>query len=249
MPTPDSRPKYIAGNHNGEFEGKSCEERPSLRTFFGSNGIVQSKTKFVICVGITLALGFVFALAFLVALLFTTSKILPFLELSVPRDAIHMAQQRSSSFKSGTSLRCGKSAAEARAADCVFDLMSAAWLPLEYFDSELNAEFMELGPWDFYMSNSTEWDLRNTPEQERFQLPTVEAIGDSAELLWTSRRFHIMHCIFGWKMMHRAIEKSWKIEGALATYHHTEHCSTTLANTSVPLDAIMTRVEISFPTC
>lgn len=58
-----------------------------------------------------------------------------------------------------------------------------------------------------------------------------------------------MHCIFAWKLMHRSVERGWKLEETTGKYHHTEHCSRTLANTSVPLDAIVTRVEMSFPAC
>lgn len=49
--------------------------------------------------------------------------------------------------------------------------------------------------------------------------------------------------------MHRAIERGWKMESSLVTYHHTEHCLDTLANTSVPLNEVITRVEILYPAC
>lgn len=39
------------------------------------------------------------------------------------------------------------------------------------------------------------------------------------------------------------------MESSLVTYHHTEHCLDTLANTSVPLNEVITRVEILYPAC
>ncbi|RMZ72441.1 Major facilitator superfamily transporter [Pyrenophora seminiperda CCB06] len=110
------------------------------------------------------------------------------------------ALQPPSGYKAGTAQLCGNSPAEASAAGCVFDLMTVSWLPLECYDGELTTQFMEEGPWNFYLSNSTR----------------PEALPE---------------------------------ESSLATYHHTEHCSDTLANTSVPLEAVITRVELSYPAC
>ena len=156
------------------------------------------------------------------------------------------ASQAPSGFKAGTAQLCGKSPEEAEAAGCVFDLMTVSWLPLECYDGELTTQFMEEGPWDFYLSNSTRPEA--LPE-ERVKIPSVEAISKTTELMWTDRRFHVLHCIYNWKMMHRAIERGWKMESSLATYHHTEHCASTLANTSVPLASVVTRVELSYPAC
>lgn len=154
--------------------------------------------------------------------------------------------QTSASYKAGTAQPCGSSPVEAKAAGCVFDLMTVSWLPLECYDSELTAQFMEEWPWKFYLSNST---LPEAPPESREEIPSLEAISSTTELMWTDRRFHIYHCIYGWKMMHRAVERGWKMESSLTSYHHTEHCSDTLANTTVPMDAVVTRVELSYPAC
>jgi len=100
---------------------------------------------------------------------------------------------------------CGNSSEEARAKDCIFDLTVAAWIPYDCYDEEISKEFMALGPWDFYESNSTEWDLRDAPASQRVLLPDVDAISDSSENMWTNRRYHIVHCLYAWKMKDRAV--------------------------------------------
>ncbi|KAL1640936.1 hypothetical protein SLS58_006552 [Diplodia intermedia] len=149
-------------------------------------------------------------------------------------------------YKAGTAQPCGSSPAEAEAAGCIFDVMTVSWLPAECYDGELTAQFIEDGPWTFYLSNST---LPEAPPHEREAIPSLDAVGRTTELMWTDRRFHVYHCIYGWKMMHRAVERGWKMESSLASYHHTEHCADTLANTTVPMDAVITRVDLSYPAC
>ena len=50
-------------------------------------------------------------------------------------------------------------------------------------------------------------------------------------------------------MMHRALERGGVLESGLSSYHHTEHCTDALMNTSIPLDAVVTTVSIEFPDC
>ncbi|GAB7355661.1 hypothetical protein MBLNU459_g6372t2 [Dothideomycetes sp. NU459] len=45
------------------------------------------------------------------------------------------------------------------------------------------------------------------------------------------------------------VKRGWKMGGELASFHHTEHCSQALSNTSVPMDAIITKTNVQFPTC
>lgn len=40
----------------------------------------------------------------------------------------------------------------------------------------------------------------------------------------------------------------WKIGAELPSHHHTEHCSQALSNTSVPVDASITKTNVHFPT-
>ncbi|KAL1632402.1 hypothetical protein SLS56_003644 [Neofusicoccum ribis] len=242
MPRASSLPKYSQLSLD-EDEGKL--ERPRLPR-------PANTIKYALGVTALGLLAFAAVLLLLLSLCVLTAlilpRILPNLSLScdAPSHGDAQALQAPTGYKAGTAQPCGNSPAEAEAAGCVFDLMTVSWLPLECYDGELTAQFMEEGPWTFYLSNSTRPEA--LPE-EREQIPSLEAISRTTELMWTDRRFHIYHCIYGWKMMHRAIERGWKMESSLATYHHTEHCSDTLANTTVPMEAVITRVDLSYPAC
>ncbi|CCF33854.1 hypothetical protein CH063_05961 [Colletotrichum higginsianum] len=253
----ESQPQYSPGDVNGDFhhpradgsESSSCcwyaaPNRKRRREYL-TYAVLAIAATFIIPA--LLALGVSVGVIVIWPILQTMAASLPNQTAAVA--APSLLQTSPGAFKAGSEFRCGNSPAEARSMNCVFDLMSAAWLPRDCFDQELNAEFMELDPWEFYTSDAPVYDLRDVPDSQKTLLAGPEAIGDSPGSLWTSRRFHITHCIYSWKQMHRSIERGWKMEGTLATYHHTEHCSTALANTSVPLDAIVTRVEISFPAC
>ncbi|KAF9641101.1 hypothetical protein BFW01_g460 [Lasiodiplodia theobromae] len=212
-----------------------------------------SRTSKIVTVITLILLSLAATFLFLLALCIILITILPRLLARSSLEAFYPVGFGSSklvqglaSYKAGTAQPCGSSPAEAKAAGCVFDLMTVSWLPLDCYDSELTARFMDEWPWKFYLSNST---LPEAPPESREQIPSLEAISTTTELMWTDRRFHIYHCIYGWKMMHRAVERGWKMESSLTSYHHTEHCSDTLANTTVPMDTIVTRVEISYPAC
>ncbi|KAL7778433.1 hypothetical protein CFE70_007933 [Pyrenophora teres f. teres 0-1] len=242
MSSVSSLPKYSQVHHDesdGEVEYSTRSQTPNKTI----KALVIAALSFLIY-GITLLL--LLSLAILLTLILP--RILPKLGLSCDASSQghSKALQAPAGYKAGTAKLCGNSPTEAEAAGCVFDLMTVSWLPLECYDGELTTKFMEEEPWNFYLSNSTRPEA--LPE-ERTQIPSLKTISKTTELMWTDRRFHVFHCIYGWKMMHRAIERGWKMESSLATYHHTEHCSDTLANTSVPLESVVTRVEISYPAC
>jgi hypothetical protein len=148
-------------------------------------------------------------------------------------------------IKPGT-FTCGSTAEEARALGCKWDIMTASWEHPDCFDPDLTREFEELGPWRFYWSSSPGKEI---PTADMLTPIPPEQVSEQPMRIWTDRRYHITHCIYAWKMMHRAVERGWKMQGELASYHHTEHCSQALANTSVPLDAIITKVNVQYPTC
>ncbi|KAH8585417.1 hypothetical protein B0O99DRAFT_466987, partial [Bisporella sp. PMI_857] len=141
---------------------------------------------------------------------------------------------------------CGSTADEARALGCQWDIMTMSWEHPDCFDADLTREFEELGPWTFYHSSRPG---KEVPEPKMLSLIPYDQVGNHPERMWTDRRYHIYHCIYAWKMLHRAVERGWKVQAELASYHHTEHCSSALANTSVPMDAIITKVNVQYPIC
>jgi hypothetical protein len=137
--------------------------------------------------------------------------------------------------------------------------MNFAWEHPDCYDADLTREFEELGPWNFYHSLRESTEI---PEAHMLSLIPDDQVGDHLELMWTVRRYHTMHCIYVAKLLHRAVDRGWKVQGKLASYNHTEHCSLSLSNkdkealiwmeryhTIVPVDAIVTKAAVQFPTC
>ena len=132
---------------------------------------------------------------------------------------------------------CGRTAQEAQAAGCIFDVMSMAWQSPECLDSDLHDEFMDLGPWKFYSDASATTEL------------SYEQVSQKGQISWTDRRYFVIHCIYGWKAMHRAWQRGWRMDSNLADFEHTELCSRVFHNTSIPMDAMTTRIHVDFPSC
>ncbi|TID16016.1 Major facilitator superfamily transporter [Venturia nashicola] len=132
---------------------------------------------------------------------------------------------------------CGQTAAEAKEKGCIFDIMSMAWQSPECFDEDLNAEFMDLGPWKFYSDETATHEL------------SYEQVSQKGQISWAERRYFVTHCIYGWKAMHRAWQRAWRMDSNLASMAHTELCSRVLGNTSVPLNAMTTKIHVDFPSC
>jgi len=132
---------------------------------------------------------------------------------------------------------CGLTASEAEEKGCIFDIMSMAWQSPECFDEDLHAEFMDLGPWEFYTDSTG------------MQKLSYDQVSQRGQISWTDRRYFVVHCIYGWKAMHRAWQRGWRMDANLASIEHTELCTRVLGNTSVPMDAMTTRIHVDFPSC
>ncbi|KAK4495419.1 hypothetical protein PRZ48_013750 [Zasmidium cellare] len=110
---------------------------------------------------------------------------------------------------------CGDDPATARSRGCSFDLLSFAWQTPECYDTSLMAEFASWngdGDWNFYANpNYTE------PVSQHI------AIQGERTPLFVKWDYHVVHCTFMWRQMHRAYESGW-IDSHLANYNHTLHC-------------------------
>jgi hypothetical protein len=134
---------------------------------------------------------------------------------------------------------CGETAAEAQAKGCVFDIMTMAWQSPECHDPDLYEEFMMQHPWEteFYA------DAQGT-------IPlSVEQISQEGQVSWTTRRYFVYHCVFAYKGLHRAWQRGWRIDSNSASSEHTEVCARVMRNTSIPMDALTTRIHVDFPSC
>ncbi|KAI4211032.1 MAG: hypothetical protein LQ351_006152 [Letrouitia transgressa] len=108
---------------------------------------------------------------------------------------------------------CGSTVAEAREKGCHFDMMSWLWVPHECFDAELVEEFIALRDWDWY---------RNYTGGER--VPLEEVRTGMHDALWAPQQYHMFHCTYMWKKMHRAILRHGPLDDDVASFDHTVHC-------------------------
>jgi hypothetical protein len=132
---------------------------------------------------------------------------------------------------------CGQTAAEAREKGCLFDVMTMAWQSPECFDEDLNAEFMDLGPWNFYS------------DQSGSRMMSYDEISERGVISWTDRRYFITHCVYAYKSLHRVWQRGWRTDSNSASTEHVELCARVLANQSIPLDALTTMIHVDFPSC
>ncbi|GAW18400.1 hypothetical protein ANO14919_078750 [Xylariales sp. No.14919] len=128
-----------------------------------------------------------------------------------------------------TDCYCGVTIDEARALNCVYDTLSTAWLPPYCRDDELTEEFDRAGPgangaWEYFAdSNGTSLLTRHE----------IGLLGETGSSFWTSRDWHIAHCLFYWQKYHRMRITNIVMEKRFDTMHHIKHCSR-LARNPVP---------------
>ncbi|OJJ34470.1 hypothetical protein ASPWEDRAFT_584250 [Aspergillus wentii DTO 134E9] len=160
--------------------------------------------------------------------------------IPIPSPTIPLGMNRINPSNTTHLQPCGTDAASARAAGCTFDLLTLAWLPPSCIDATLSQEFLEVASEPFYYdSDATQL------------IPNYDALSERpvGEVSWTTRKYHIYHCAFGWRLMHKMLERGGMLESGLSGFHHTEHCTDTLINTTVAMERVVTRAEISFPDC
>lgn len=136
---------------------------------------------------------------------------------------------------------CGNTYTQARSAGCVFDIISFSWLPLQCYDSDLANEFKALTDWTYWLD-------RNKTE------PISQELALSGEFagLYTEFEYHLRHCTYLWKKMHRAVlgEGKVAIDSVTGVYAHTKHCAHMLmTRREVNLDVVNAVIMVKYPDC
>ncbi|KIW22296.1 uncharacterized protein PV07_12197 [Cladophialophora immunda] len=117
---------------------------------------------------------------------------------------------------------CGYTMDEMRENNCTFDTLAMAWLPPYCRDEELTAEFDRSGPgpngsWTYWL------DYNHT-------IPiTIEQVGlmgfqvdhGNVYMAW---EWHVTHCLFYWKKIHRQRYTGVMIEPRYDKESHVMHC-------------------------
>ncbi|KAH7087064.1 hypothetical protein FB567DRAFT_549476 [Paraphoma chrysanthemicola] len=124
---------------------------------------------------------------------------------------------------------CGDSVAEARSLSCIYDELSAGWLPPHCRDDELTAEFSSLG--DNPLGGWLYWaDTNHT-------IPlTLDEVGEYAdrqpENFHMSYEWHRQHCFFLWRKEHRMKARGGVFDPRSDSEHHVLHCIGILSEAS-----------------
>ncbi|KUJ24491.1 uncharacterized protein LY89DRAFT_558800, partial [Mollisia scopiformis] len=119
----------------------------------------------------------------------------------------------------------GNSSAEARVLGCEFDIVGSTWLPTACLDKTTSDEFEAWlsseernPPWPFFADDSAEsW------------IPDREALSElSNTVVYTTFEYHLGHCAFTWRRMHRSMgNRSWPSVWT-TPFDHTIHCTNML---------------------
>ncbi|KAH8892555.1 hypothetical protein GQ53DRAFT_861943 [Thozetella sp. PMI_491] len=143
-------------------------------------------------------------------------------------------------------LPCGKTPEEAIARGCHFDMLVTAWLPARCIDTELVDEFMEIGQWEFYTR------LHGETKHASYEPDVLGAIS-KRKGIWTSRRWHVTHCLYMFKKLSRALVNGWPVDAEAISEPHTEHCmgafKEALFGPPLDPDEIEVFLEIIYPPC
>jgi hypothetical protein len=116
---------------------------------------------------------------------------------------------------------CGNSIAEALSLNCKFVPFASAWLPPACRDDELYLQYKDLGPgingsWSYYADKHAEKEI---------SVEEVAQLGDApASIFYTTRKWHIIHCVFYWKKLHRSRRTGVIMEPRYDTESHIDHC-------------------------
>lgn len=110
---------------------------------------------------------------------------------------------------------CGNTTLSAIAQNCTFDPIYFSWLPAPCTDAPLTAAFLAQRNWTWY------FDRNGIGKQ---LAPREEVLQGEHDNLYVSAEYHILHCTYMWRKMHRAVSTGKLIDGYIGNLHHTSHC-------------------------
>jgi hypothetical protein len=144
---------------------------------------------------------------------------------------------------------CGSSVNEARSLGCKFDIMSFSWLAPSCYDDDLTTEFQHLQTWQWSLSPLTatkHGGNKDNNDNKTFLDAATVRLGEH-ESLYVSQEYHIQHCIYMWKKLHRAFLGVRQLDAYIWDYAHTEHCGRMLSEGNE--SRVATRILRKFPAC
>ena len=133
---------------------------------------------------------------------------------------------------------CGNSSREALSLGCSFDVMTFAWLPDRCFDKELVDDFLALKDWNWYL------DVRGQQIAD-----SASVVAGAYDAVYVTNEYHMYHCTYMWRKMHRATLAGKVLDGYIGDMHHTAHCGMHLMDRSRALDKIDTLARTKYVEC
>ncbi|KFG79788.1 hypothetical protein MANI_009002 [Metarhizium anisopliae] len=133
---------------------------------------------------------------------------------------------------------CGGSPEEATSLGCSFDVMSFAWLPSRCFDQELMLDFLHLRRWQWF----TDADGRHPIDQATVAKGTYEH-------LYVTQEYHMYHCTYMWRKMHRAVQHGQPLDGYIGSLAHTDHCESVLVHPDSSWGELTTSIFSKYVKC
>ncbi|CAO2647056.1 Nn.00g079780.m01.CDS01 [Neocucurbitaria sp. VM-36] len=141
-------------------------------------------------------------------------------------------------------LRCGSTSAEARALDCVYDVLSNSWVPTPCLDKKGLEEFKQLAQWQAYETREATRQL------------TEDEMGDVVppNTYFTPVREHMVHCALMWRRLHRGYQEDQRyLDLHVRAFSHTMHCTglmmEILEKPRTLMDEVVSQTTPMFSTC
>jgi hypothetical protein len=109
---------------------------------------------------------------------------------------------------------CGSSVEEARARNCIFDVMANGWTPPECYSARLTEEFLSLPDSRWY------YDQDHTQEIpiDVLRLGNITAV-------FPAETHHDRHCLYTWRKLSEAAHSHGFVDYQSGTDTHTMHCT------------------------
>ncbi len=116
-------------------------------------------------------------------------------------------------------LHCGNSTSEARSLGCLYDPLTALWMPEPCIDWDAIEAYKRAVNWHGY---------RDTQGSERLSIEEMSEIVEPA-FYYTTAREHVVHCALMWQKQHKGFAQGGLyMDDSSLNYRHTLHCSMVL---------------------
>ncbi|KAM3541361.1 hypothetical protein BM221_009601 [Beauveria bassiana] len=139
---------------------------------------------------------------------------------------------------------CGNSPADARARGCRYSIVLHAWLPASCLTAADDEDARDM----YKDRGGGRWFYHETASGRNLTLEELGA-GDY-EHFGTTFDWHVAHCMFVWKRLHRILlDPTQELDTYTANYHHTSHCVKMIAGHPEGMKDSGTKIFVKYPKC